>query len=256
MLAVVRSEVSLLIAAGAATILALPLRLVYHGGRHDACGHSDDGVTQNHHEARQEASDDGDRRDVAITDGGEGHYRPVDARADVCELRIGLSSLDDEHEGAKDRDQNEDEEEIDEYLTETQSDALEKQMTFVDEGEELEHAEDADQTEDSDDEEVACRREAGDEGQVERQGRQQVDDTKEAEGVVLGTRRTVESENVLDGEEEGEHILHNGEHVLESSHHGRFRLDKSDDETEDDRHHYGDVECLARLGVRIEHNII
>lgn len=99
-----------------------------------------------------------------------------------------MSSLDDEHEGAKDRDQNEDEEEIDEYLTETQSDALEKQMTFVDEGEELEHTEDTDESEDTQDEEVACRREAGDEGQVERQGRQQVDDTKEAEGVVLGTR--------------------------------------------------------------------
>ena len=256
MLAVVCSEVSLFIAARTAPVLALPLRLVYHGGRHDACGHGDDGVTQNHHEARQEASDDGDRRDVAITDGGEGHYRPVDARADVCELRIRPSSLDDEHQRADDGDQDEDEKEIDHDLLEAELDALHQEVPLIDEGEELEHAEDADQTEDSDDEEVACRREAGDEREVEGQRGEKVDDAEETEGVVLGTWRAVQTEDVLDGEEEGEDILQNGEHILETSHHGRFRLHEGDNETDHDGRHHGYIERFASLCVRIEHNII
>lgn len=256
MLAVVGFEVGFFVAARAATVLALAFGLVYHGGRHDTCGDSDDGITQNHDDAGKEASYEGDRCDVAIADGCEGDNRPVDAGADVRELRAWLVSLDDEHESSDDGNEDEDEEEIDEYLTETQADTLQEQVALVDEGEELEHTEDTYESEHTQDKEVACRRETWNEGKIERQGRQKVDDTKETEGIVLGARRAVKSKDVLDGEEEGENILQYGKHVLETSHHRWFGLDERDNEAEDDGNHHRDVECLTRLGVGIEHDIV
>ena len=145
---------------------------------------------------------------------------------------------------------------IDEYLTETQADTLQEQVALVDEGEELEHTEDTYESEHTQDEEVACRRETWDEGKIERQGRQKVDDTKETESIVLGARRAVKSKDVLDGEEEGENVLQYGKHVLETSHHRWFGLDERDNEAEDDGNHHRDVECLTRLGVGIEHDIV
>ena len=158
MLAVVGFEVCFLVAAGAASVLSLLLGLVYHGGRHDAGGDCDDGVAQYHDHAGEETPDKGDGSDVAITHRGEGDDCPVDAGADVGELCVRLSSFHHEHEGADDGDENEDEEEIDKYLTETQADTLEKKITLVDKGKELEHTENAQETENSQDEEVACGR--------------------------------------------------------------------------------------------------
>ena len=156
MLAVVGFEVGFFVAARAATVLALAFGLVYHGGRHDTCGDSDDGITQNHDDAGKEASHEGDRGDVAITNGGEGDNRPIDAGADVGELGIGLVSFDHKHQSSHDGDEDEDEEEIDKYLPETHTDALEKQIAFVDEREELEHTENTKKSEYTQDEEVAC----------------------------------------------------------------------------------------------------
>ena len=167
MLAVVGSEVGFLVAARTTTILSLALGFVNHGGRHDTGGHSDDGVTQNHDEGGEEASNDRDRSDVAITDSGEGDNRPVDAGADVGELGVRLCSLNHKHQRTHDGDENEHKEEIDEYLPDTELDALKQQVTFVDEGEELEHAEDADKSEDTQDEEVACGGEVRNEGEIE-----------------------------------------------------------------------------------------
>ena len=256
MLAVVGFEVGFFVAARAATVLALAFGLVYHGGGHDTCGDSDDGITQNHDDAGKEASHEGDRGDVAITNGGEGDNRPIDAGADVCELRVRLCSLDDEHERTDDGDEDEDEEEIDKYLLETHANALEKQITFVDERKEFEHSENTQKSEHTQDEKVACRRKARDEGKIKRQGGHKVNNTKKTEGIVLGARRTIKSEDVLNGEEEGENVLQYGKHVLETSHHRWFGLDERDNEAEDDGNHHRDVECLTRLGVGIEHDIV
>ena len=167
-----------------------------------------------------------------------------------------LPSFNHKHQSSDDGDEYEHKEKIDKYLAETQTNTLKKQMPFVDEGKELEHAENAQETEHSQDEEVACRGEAGNERKIERQGCHEVYDAKETEGVVLGTWRTVESEDVLDGEEEGEDILHDGEHILETPHDCRLGLNECDNEAKDDGNHDGDVKCLACLGVRIEHDII
>ena len=256
MLAIVGLEVCFLVASRTASILAFALGLVNHRGRNNTCRNSDDGVTKNHDDAGQKASNNSDRGDVTITDGSEGNNRPIDAGADVGELRTWLCSFYNEHERANDGDEDEDKGKIDEYLAETQTDALHQEVAFVDEGEELEHTEDTDESEHTQNEEIACRREARDEGEVERQGRQKVNDAKETEGVAFGMWRTVKSENVFDGKEEGKNILHHSEHVLETSHHGRFGLDECHYQTENNRHHHRDVECLARLRVGIEHDIV
>ena len=167
MLAVVGFEVGFLVAARTTTILSLAFGLVNHGGRHDTGGHSDDGVTENHDEGGEKASNDRDRSDVAITDGGEGDNRPVYAGSDVGELSARLCSLNHKHQRSHNGDKDEHKEEIDEYLPDTELDALKQQMAFVDKGEELEHAEDADKSEHPEDEEVACRGKVRNEGEIE-----------------------------------------------------------------------------------------
>ena len=254
--AVVGFEVGFLVATGATAVLSLAFGFVNHGGGDDTCRHSDDRVTQNHDEGGKEATDKGYRSDVAITDGGEGDNRPIDAGADVGELGIGLVSFDHKHQGSHDGDEDENEEEIDEYLPETELDALKEKMTFSDESEELEHAEDADESEDSQDEEVACGREVRNEGEIEGQCRHEVDDAEETEGIIFGSWGAVESENVLDGEEEGEDIFHDGEHILETSHDCGFCLDEGNNETENNRHHHDDIEHLARLCIGIKYDVV
>ena len=154
--AVVGFEVGFLVATGATAVLSLAFGFVNHGGGDDTCRHSDDRVTQNHDEGGKEATDEGYRGDVTITDGGEGDDCPIDAGADICELGARLVSFDHKHQGSHDGDKDENEEEIDEYLPETELDALKEKMTFIDECEELEHAEDTDESEDTQDEEIAC----------------------------------------------------------------------------------------------------
>ena len=116
MLAVVGFEVGLFVATWTASIFSLALGSVYHGGRHDTCGDSDDGITQNHDDAGKEASYEGDRCDVAISNGGHRDDSPIDAGAQIRELCARLTSLNHEHECAQNGDEDEDEEEIDEYL--------------------------------------------------------------------------------------------------------------------------------------------
>ena len=256
MFAVVGFEVGFFVAAGTASVFTLTLGLVNHGGGYDAGGDGDDGVAENHDEPRKDATDGGDGGDVAIADGGEGNDCPVDAGHDVGELCAGLSSFDDEHKGAEDGDEDEDKEEIDEYLAETQTDALKEEVAFVDEGEEFEHAEDADEPEHTQDEEVARGGKTGDEGEVEREGRHKVDDAKETEGIVSGAWRAVEAEDVLDGEEEGEDILEDGEHVFETPHDGRLGLDECHKEAQHNSHHNGDVEYFTGSGVGVEDDVV
>ena len=156
MLAVVGFEIRFFVATRTPSIFAFTLRFINHRSRHNTSGNCNDGVTKNHNDTRQEASHDSDRSDVAITNSSKGDNRPVDAGADVCELRVRLCSFDDEHQRTNDGDEDEDEEEIDKYLPETHTDALEKQIAFVDEREELEHTENTKKSEYTQDEEVAC----------------------------------------------------------------------------------------------------
>ncbi len=255
-LAVVGFEVGFLVATGAAAVGAFLLGLVNHGGRDDAGGNGDDGVAKNHDEPGEDATDGGDGGDVAVADGGEGDNRPVDAGHDVGELGAGLPALNDKHESAEDGDKDEDKEEIDEYLTETQSNALKKEVSLVDEGEEFEHAENADESEHTQDEEVTCGGEQGDEGEVEREGRHEVDDAEETEGIVFGTWRAVEAEDVLEGEEEGEDILEDSEYVFEMPDDSRHGLDEGNSKTDDNRHHDDDVECFTRWCIGVEHDVV
>ena len=167
-----------------------------------------------------------------------------------------LPSFNHKHQSSDDGDEYEHKEKIDKYLAETQTNTLKKQIPFINKGEELEHAENAQETEHSQDEEVARRREIRNERKIERQGCHEVYDAKETEGIIFRTWRTIEPENVFDGKEESEDILHDGEHILETSHHSGFRLDERHNETEDNRHHDSEIECLASFRVRIEHDIV
>ena len=256
MLAVVGSEVGLLVAAGTTSVLALAFGLVNHGGRHDTRRHSNDGVTEYHDDARKEATDECDGRDVAITHGSEGNNRPIDAGADVGELSAGLPTFDDEHKGAEDGDKNEHKQEVNEYLTKTEPHALQEQIPLVDEGEELEHTEDTDESEHPEDEEITCTGEIGNEGQIERQCRQKVDNTKETERIPLTARRTIEAQQILDGEEESEDVLKNREHVFEASHDFRLGFNEGDQQAEDNGNHDRNVECLACRRVGIGDDIV
>lgn len=211
MLAIVRLEVCFLVASGTTSVLALPLSGVNHGGRHDTRGNGDDGVAENHDDAGKDAPDGGDGSDVAIAHSGEGDNGPIDAGTDVGELRIRLPTFDHEHEGAKNNNENENEEKINEYFPEAETDALHEEIALVDESEELKHSEDANETKGAQNEEVARTGEAGNEGEIERQCGDQVDDAEETEGILFAAGRTVETEDVLKGEKEGEHILQYGE---------------------------------------------
>ena len=256
MLTVVSLEIGLLIATGTTSVLTLALGGVYHGGRHNTSGHSNDGVTKNHDDAREKASNEGDRGDVAIANRSERDNRPIDTGADVCKLCARLSSLNHKHECAQNSDEDEDKKEINKYLTEAEFNALHEEITFVDKREELEHPKNADESENTQDEEIACAGQWWDEGEVERQGGQEVDDAKETEGILLARRRTIETQDVLEGKEACENIFEDGKHILEPAHHYRFCLDECNEETEHNGHHHYDVKSLAHGRVSIEHDVI
>ena len=184
-LAVVGFEVSLLVTTGTTSVLALALSGVYHGGRDDTGWNSDDGVAKNHHNAREEPSDKSNGCDVAIAYGGESDDGPVDAGAYVGELGARLTSLDHIHQCAKNGDKYEDKKKINRYLLEAEPDTLHKEVAFVDEREELKHSEDANETEHTQDEEIARGGQHGDEGEIERQGGEQVDNAEEAQSIFL-----------------------------------------------------------------------
>lgn len=256
MLAVVGFGVGLFLASGASSALAPLLGLVYHGGRHDACGDSDDGVAEYHDKAGEQASDEGDGGDVAVADGGEGDDGPVDAGADVGEVGARTTALDDEHQRAEDDNQNDDEEKVNEYLFQTQTDALQEKVPLVDEAEQLEHSEDAYESEGAQNKEIACAGQLGDEGQVERKGGEQVDDAEETERVALGFWGAVEAQQVFDGEEEGQHVLENGQRILEAANDSGTGFNESDQQTEDDGCHDSDVKCLPCWGVGVGHDVV
>ncbi len=256
MLAVIGFKVSFLVAPRTTSILALPLRLVNHGGRHYTGRYSNDGVAKYHDDAREKTPYDGDRRDVAITHGGEGDDSPVDTGADVSELCARLATLDHEHESTKNGDEDEHKKEIHQYLPETEPYALHKQMAFVDEREEFQHSEDADETEHTENEEITCAGEVRNKGEIKRQGGQQVDDAKETKRIIPGLRRTVQTENVFHREEDCEHILHDGEHILETSHHFWLGLHKSDKKTKHNGHHDCNIKSFACRRIGIEHDIV
>ena len=256
MLAVVGFQVGLLVASGAPSVLAFPFGFVNHGGGHDTCGHSDDGVTEYHDHSRQETPHESDRGDVAISNRGEGDNRPIDAGANVGELSAWLSSLDHKHESAKDGDQNEHKKEIDGDFPETHFDALKEQVTFVDEGEEFEHSENADEPEHTQNEKVTRTRQVRYEGEIERKCRHQVDDAKETQRIFLAAGRAVEAQDVFDGEEEGEDILKDGKHVLEPPDHSRFGLNKGDNEAKNDGNHHRYVKDFSGWRVGICHDVI
>ena len=184
MLAVVGLEVCLFVATRTAPVFAFLLGLVNHRCRYDTRRNGNDSVAQNHDQTGKETTESGNRRDVAISHGGQRDDGPVDTGGNVRECRIGLSTLDHKGECADDGDEDDDKEEIDGNLLETHPDALHQQVALVDEREEFEHPEDTGETECTQDEEIARAAEERNERQIEGQGSQQVDDAKETEGVV------------------------------------------------------------------------
>lgn len=256
MLAIIGLQVRLLIAAWTPAVHTLLLGLINHGGRDDTRRHRNDGVAEYHDEAGQQPADGGDRSDVAITHGGEGDDCPVDAGGDRGELRAWLPTLHHEHDGAENGDQNEHEQEVNGYLAEASLDAFQEEKPLVDEREQPEHSENADEPECSQNEEVSSTGQARNERQIERQDCQQIDDAEEVQYCCLTVGGRVDSQDILDGEEESQHILQHRECRLEVSNHGRFTLDEGDHETHHDGNHHGDVERFARRRVVICHDTV
>lgn len=212
MLTIVRLQISFLITPWTTSVRAFLLGFIDHRGAHDASRNGDDCVTENHHHTRKELAHRSDGGDVAIAHSGERDDSPIDARWDVGERGVGKVAFNHVHHCADDCHEDEHKEKIYGYLPKAHPDTLHQQVAFVDEGEELEHAEDAYETESAENEEVACACKERDERKVERHSGKQVNDAEEAEHVVAWTRRTVDAKDVLDGEEECEHVLQHFKH--------------------------------------------
>lgn len=249
MLAVVRFGVCLFHASWAPPVLSFLSAFVNHCCRHDACRNSDDGVAENHDNARQDAAYVSDRGDVAVADSGEGDDGPVDAGADVGEVCVRLSAFNHEHECAENSYQYQHKEKVNGYFLQAQAYTLHKQIPFVDETEKLEHTENAYEAECSQNKEVACAGHARYEREIEWECGQQIDDAEKAECVVFGLGRTVDAQYIFHREEECQHIFQHGEYVFEASCNGWERFDKSNQQAENNGNHDGYVECLSCTGV-------
>ena len=65
----------------------------YHCCRYNPCRDSDNRITDQHHDRRQEAPDRCHRRYVSVADSRHRHDRPIDAVRNIIELRTGLISF-------------------------------------------------------------------------------------------------------------------------------------------------------------------
>lgn len=256
MLAIICFEVSLFVASRATSVPAFLLGFVYHGCADYARRDGDDGVAKNHDDAGKEASDGGDRSDVAIAHSGEGDDCPIDTCRNVVELGVGLIALHHVHNCSYDGDENQDKKEINQYLIDTHLYALHEQVALVDERKEFKHSEHTYEPERAENEKVACACQERNEGEVEWQCGKQVDDTKKAQGILPWLGRAVESQEVLDGEEEREHVFHHSEHISEKHVDGAVGFHECHSKAEDNCHHYHNVEGFARWRVRAKNNVV
>lgn len=219
-------------------------------GTDDACGDCHDGVAQEHDDGTEAAAKGGDGGYVAIAHGGHGDDCPVDAGRDVAKLCVGLAAFNHVHECAEGDDHDDDEEEEHHNLAHTEGKGTDEVVALFEETEEFEDTEDADETEGADYHQVAHRTEEPPE--VEGKGGKEVDDAEKAEGVVARTGRTDESQYVLNGEEEGEDVLHDGEYVLEHGGESLHTLHDDKKDAEDDAPQQCYVKSFAHGGVAAE----
>ena len=232
--------------AARTTAFAYPLlRLVDESGADDTRGHSDDGVTEEHDEGGEEASHESDGGDVTITHRRHGHDGPIDAGADVGKVRARLTLFANIHEGTEASDEYEHEDEINQYLLQAFAQRLHEQITFVDEGEQLEHAEDANQSEGTEQDEVACSRD--DEKDVGWECSEKVNDAEERKDVAAFVGRAIDASDVFQREKRGKHVFKDSERFLDSGIQRRIALNKNEWQAEHNRYHDGDVEDFASL---------
>ena len=143
------------IAARAVAVLGLLFRLVDDVSRYNTRWNSNDGVTQQHDEGREQATDRRHRRDVAIAHRCHRDDGPIDRCGQVGELRTRLSALHHEHQGSQAGHQYQHKEELDRYLGQTLLERVHQQIALIDEAEQLEYAEDTDKAERTQEDHVA-----------------------------------------------------------------------------------------------------
>ena len=237
-------------AFGAVLLFAARLMVVYHLSAHDTRRHGHDGVAHEHDYRREHSAHERGRRYVAIAHGSHRHDCPVDARRNVGKRRTGNAAFHDIHECAHADDQYDHEEKEDAYLRCADDDGAHQQVAFLQETEELEHPKDANQAECTYDHKVTHR--AEEPSDVERQRAQQVDDAKEAQSILARLVRTIETAQVLQGEEEREDVLQHGKNKLCRRRYGLQALYHDKQNTCHDADEQRDIESLSQRGVALE----
>ena len=220
---------------------------------HNARGYSNDGIAEEHYDHRDELACGGDWCDVAIADGGDGDYSPVDPSGDAGNGRVGIA-LNAVHCGSKNDGHDEYKHHEYEDFHRTATKRVEQKTAFV---EEAGHFEDAENTQHT---HHAEHREGGSGGEEEAeiggQDGEEVNNAIEGKNIFPGLLETVDTEVVFKSEENGESPTEyphgDGKPVGSVGH--TFENDNQDVESDADEQ--PDVEFLSGRGIGFEDDSI
>ena len=149
-----------------------------------------------HHHRRQCLAQDGLRRNIAVSDRGQGNDCPVDAARNAGEA-IG-SALDDIHQGAEDDHQGHYRVDKDGNLVAARPQRLHEEPRLPEVGNQLQDTEDAQDAQNTDDQQVLASRQQ--QADVGRDDRQQIDHPVKTDGVFERPVDTKEPQKVFDSE--------------------------------------------------------
>ena len=172
--------------------------------RNDTGRYGDDGITQHHDYGGEKLPHGSDGRNVAITSGGKGDNGPVDGFGDIGETGIG-APLNEVHDGPEDGDEDADEEEEDGDFGEAGPEGGSDVLPLGEEVAQLEDTEDTHEPQRTNNEKSLGT--TKEKGNIGREDGEQIDDAKEAAGVLPGVVNGVEPKYILDGENTGKDPL-------------------------------------------------
>ncbi len=167
--------------------------------RNDAGRNGDDAIAHDHDGRSQDLTESSVGRDVAVADGGHGNDGPVDGDRDAGEA-VGLA-LDEVHHRANDDDNGQDRTQKDDDLAGAGAHCRCELTGLTHEVGELEHPKNAQQPEGANHQKGLSTRD--DQAEIGGEDRQQIDDTEEATRVASRTADTIEAQDVLDSENNG-----------------------------------------------------
>src|SRR6056297_232044 len=169
-------------------------------GKENPERYRDDAVTRDHDQRRDDLAQRGDRRDVPVAHGGQRHYGPVHALRNAVET--GFLAFHEVHHGGEDHHQGQ--HHVDEHqgLAPAGPQYLQQNVGVAYVAVQVHDAEQAENPQDPDHQHGGGARQ--DQAEIGRQDGQQVDDAEEAAGIVEAVAHAVETQSVLDGEQQRE----------------------------------------------------